>query len=186
MKTSSIPSFGRLLWMLALVAGCFIPGRSPSQYIPGLEETNTIHFHEMLSTRFKAGDTNVPILRMDSFRGGASYFCSVEASGKIFSGFSGPVSNSTDWNRSPLTGTNISNVIAILVKLPTSPTEPIPLNKQMHVSGVRSNQYFHFVYDNQKPPAEVRDLCRILGVTMQMAPEIEKKPANIKKADGTH
>lgn len=153
----------RVLLASATISGffCFCP-ESSAQEIPGMLETNAIKYHERLQTLFKAGETNVPLLVIDSFAGGIHH-CTLNSTGKIISSFSGRAANVTDWNHPPLSRTNLDALISVLNRLPVPGAEEVPLYSQIHVSGIRSNEFIHYVYNVQHPPRELKHLCGIIG-----------------------
>jgi hypothetical protein len=163
-----------LVWATIVAAGCLCPARAQGQDIPGLAETNTIRFHEELRTRFAAGDTNVPLLRMDSFAGG-HYGCSVDKTGTVRTFFTDRFQNSR--SGSSLNGTNLDLLIRLIHKLPASRAGDIPLYQQLHVSGICSNQFVHHVYDLMDLPKEVRRLYEVTGASLVgAAPPAGKAP----------
>src|SRR5947208_9506544 len=88
-----------------------------AQNIPGLMETNSIRFHESLCNRFHAGDTNVPLLRLDSFEGPLKGG-SVTKAGKLSSGWYNGISNPGSWRT--LTTTNLMLLVEAMDALPPS------------------------------------------------------------------
>ncbi len=132
------------------------------QTIPGQIESNLVHYHENLPSRFKAGDTNVPLLRVDSLKGPVCT-CNIEKNGRVITSGSNGISNWTDWNRPLLTATNLQALNEAINRLPPSTTGTIPLRRQIHVSGIRSNECFHAVYDVDDLPGEVCKVLKIIG-----------------------
>lgn len=131
-----------------------------AQNIPGRLETNSINFHEDLCKRFKAGDTNVPLLKLDSFEGPLKGG-SLSREGKIASGWYNGISNPGSWRS--LDKTNLVLVIKAIDALPPAHNEPLPLKRQLHISGIRSNQCFHAIYDLNECPKEVGKLLDLFG-----------------------
>jgi hypothetical protein len=131
-----------------------------AQTIPGMLETNSIKFHEDLCARFKAADTNVPLLVLDSFEGPLKNG-SVSREGKLRSGWYNGISNPAHWDT--LTTNRLALLVQAMDALPTSCTNSLPLKRQAHVSGIRSNGCFHFVYDLGDCPKEVKNLFDLFG-----------------------
>jgi hypothetical protein len=164
-----------LLAALAIAIICCYCPAAQGQDIPGDEETNTIRFHDELRTRFAAGNTNVPLLRMDSFAG-AIHTCSVDKTGKITTYFFNRFQNSSG-SGSSLNGTNLDLLIHLINNLPASRTNDIPLFHQLHVSGICSNQFVHHVYDLMDVPKEVRRLYEVTRTSLVgAAPPAGKAP----------
>ena len=140
---------------------------SPAQTV-GTSPAMIIAEHELLNTRFRAGDTNSPALVMDWYsRGG--HMCRVERSGKVLSAFSG-FSSFTTPNKGQLDSTNQLLLAQAIDVLPQSKA-PVTAERQIHVSGIRSNQWFHFVYDRGRIPKEVRKLYEITGAPIKSTSE---------------
>ena len=152
-RAKQAAAYSALLLMLAL--------RALGQTVPGSIETNTIKFHEALAARFKSGETNLPLVLVDSL-GPTLYFWSVERTGAVIAGFYNGVSNAGG-NRPPLSPTNLQAVAETLNRLPASAVQSLPLKKQLHISGIRSNGWFHVVYDLDNPPEEAERLSRLVG-----------------------
>ncbi len=162
-----------------MIAHC-IAGRAWGQDIPGLLETNVIRLHENLSTRFKAGDTNVPLLRIDSF-GSTIDFCSVDRSGKVITGFCNRVSNSTDWNKPPLNATNLTMLIQAMNTLPASAKESLPLHRQVTTSAAYAvTSAFTSFTTPRTLQTKPEELCGIAGASFMGAPKAKGKAVTPK------
>jgi hypothetical protein len=124
-----------------------------------------IELHERFADRFKAGDTNVPLLLMNWFAAW-NYGCSVEKSGQVRFGGSGGLSN---WGspRASLSETNLRSLIETINHLPPPSDESLPYPRQIVISGIRSNQWFHGVYDRAKVPEQVEKLFEMTGVSLE-------------------
>ncbi len=145
-----------------LCLGIFVATQTGAlgQNIPSWFQTNSVQAHEALYSRFKAGDTNLPLLRVDVFQGlPQTGFAGKD--GKLWSYQCGSISNH-GWSRT-LGPTELALLIKVVNALPPPSKEPIPLDRQIHISGVRSNQWFHFVYDIQAFPREVEEICKTFG-----------------------
>ncbi len=137
-----------------------INARYTGQTLPGTDPSQSIKWHAELARRFKAGDTNVSPLVVTWFDG-ATFFVRVEEkTGKIISGFSGFSQRGSP--RGTLDGTNQQLLVKTLADLPLPPKEILPDRRQILISGIRSNQWFHAVYDRAKLPEQVARLCNIL------------------------
>ena len=109
---------------------------------------------------FKAGDTNVPLFEMDWFAP-TVHFCRVSQVGKgsarrdVGYAIQDGVSISLD-------ETNLQALIETLNRLPTPPKHTLPIERQIVVGCIRSNQWVSAVYDRANIPSE---LDRISGIT---------------------
>ncbi len=139
---------------------CLVWASVTAQNIPGLMESNSISFHESLCARYRAGDTNLPLLRLDSFEGPLKGG-SVTKDGKLASGWYNGISNPSSWRT--LNNTNLTLLKEALEALPASNTNVLALRRQVHISGARSNGYYHSVYDLNDCPKEVRRLFELFG-----------------------
>lgn len=118
----------------------------------------------------KRGDTNAPLLAMDWFYEYGNYFCRVSQSGNVRSardvgyaiqGGSGISS------RFALDSTNRPLLEAAINDLPSSSKKSLPKERQIWVSGIRSNQWFQFVYDRANIPLEVEKLYDMTGAYLE-------------------
>lgn len=147
-----------------------------AQMDPVSSQRRSLTNHETFCARFKAGDTNLPLLRIDilewPLRG-----ASVSKEGKIAGGWHSGISNSRV--DGTLAGTNFELLVKAIIALPPSGKESIPLDRQMHVSVVRSNECSHLVYDVKRRPKEVEALCDILGwpFASPKTPERKESPS---------
>lgn len=161
-----------MIWAAAIAIVCWFGNSAAGQSIPGTEPNEHVQWHEGFAGRFKAGDTNVPMLAMSWYAGGTE-FCTVERSGKVvtlFLGFSaagspGHLLDTT--NRLLLTET--------INTLPSQPNVSVPPGSQILVSGIRSNQWFRFAYDRSDVPKEVRKLYEITGARLDEAQKPQGK-----------
>ena len=154
---------GRCAWVFAqILMSCCVAQPACSQSIPGSLEATLVQAQKSLGDRFRSGDTNVPLLRLDSFQGPIRS-CSIERSGKIISSSSNGISNSTDWNRPALTTTNLQRLVEVMNGLSSAPKGSIPLRRQIHLSGMRSNEWFYFVYDADNLPNAMHGILEIIG-----------------------
>ncbi len=147
------------LW-LSFLSGVLFFGYFDSSVLaqggPGVMEWYALRHLDELSERFKAGDTNVPLLGVELFKGFI-----VSRSGKLSCGWSGPVSN-TGSSRM-LASTNLALFVEAINSLPPHTNSPTKLNGQLHVCGIRSNQWFHLVYDLNDCPEEVKRLLDLFS-----------------------
>ncbi len=111
---------------------------------------------------FKAGDPNVPLLEMDWFSP-TVYFCRVNQSGKgaarrdVGYAIQSGVSISLD-------ETNLQALVEIINKLPPPPKHSLPVERQIVLGCIRSNQWFRAVYDRADIPKEIQQVSEIAGV----------------------
>lgn len=144
------------------------------------------HFAAM----FKAGDTNAPLLAMDWFFDHGNYFCRVSQSGDVRSardvghaiqGGSGISS------RFSLDSTNRPLLEVAINALPASSKKSLPKERQIWVSGIRSNQWFQFVYDRANIPLEVESLYGMTGAYLEwFIPLVGSKPDGVNHAMSQH
>ncbi len=122
--------------------------------------------HKRFASLFKAGDTNAPLLAMDWFSDHGVYFCRVSQAGNVSSardvghaiqGGSGISS------RFSLDTTNRPLLEAAINSLPASSVKSLSMERQILVSGIRSNQWFGRVYDRANIPTEVERLYDLTG-----------------------
>jgi hypothetical protein len=137
------------------------------QNIPSWMQTNSVRAHEELYSQFKAGDTNLPLLRVDVFHGMPQTGLA-RKDGRLFSYQEGSISNH-GWSRT-LGPTGLARLIEVMDALPPSSTGPIPLDRQIHISGMRSNQWFHVVYDIDACPKGVAEICKTFGAPFDRHP----------------
>ena len=108
---------------------------------------------------FKAGNTNVPLLEMDWF-GPTVHFCRVNQSGRgsarrdVGHAKQDGVSISLD-------ETNLHLLIETINQLSPPPTHSLPIERQIVLGCIRSNQWFHAVYDRADIPAKIEKLAEI-------------------------
>jgi len=117
--------------------------------------------HGRFASLFKAGDTNAPLLAMDWFSDHGVYFCRVTQSGNVYSArdVGLAIQNSSGIPaRFSADSTNRLLLEATINALPASSSKSLPKERQILVSGVRSNQWFQRVYDRENVPAEVEKL----------------------------
>ena len=162
-------AFDVLLGLVALVVGGYLALMLLAMYWPRLSGgTRGKHFreHSHFASQFQAGDTNAPLLAMDWFSDHGVYFCRVSQSGNVRSardvghaiqGGSGISS------RSSLDSTNQPLLEAAIDSLPPSAGRSLPKERQILVSGIRSNQWFKRVYDRANVPPAVERLYELTG-----------------------
>ena len=79
---------------------------------------------------------------------------------------------------SPLTTTNLDTtnlelLVETINQLPPSTTKPISIDRQIHVSGMRSNRWFQVHYNINNPPDEVGRLYDIMHVPFRSKPKTQ-------------
>lgn len=114
---------------------------------------------------FRAGDTNVPLLAMDWFSQ-ATHFCRVNQSG------SGSARRDVGYaiqngNNISLDTANRFLLVQTINQLPLQSKHFLPQNRQIIISGIRSNQWFQCVYDRANVPEEVERLFEITGAYLE-------------------
>ena len=117
--------------------------------------------HSRFAAQFKAGDTNVPLLAMDWFDDYVVHFCWVTRSGSVRfardTGYAVQSGKSIPSRFSPGT-TNRIWLEHLISALPQSKISSLPKNRQILVSGICSNNWFHRVYDRADVPPALEDL----------------------------
>lgn len=125
-----------------------------------------IKWHEKLAQDYKSGKTNdLLLLRMDWFSDPNSpspgyyrvHWFTLRPSGHVFGGAS---SISNGGYVYTLNKTDLALVVEAINKLPEPPVEPLPYERQIVISGVRSNEWFHAVYDRANIPKEVTEVFK--------------------------
>jgi len=169
MKPNSI---GLWIHLMFMVSGCVSTTLaqgigSPVNLINGI--------HEKYAAQFGAGITNVPLLRMDwfpscTYRDGRTNdtcchnFCEVDQSGNVRQGWvciSNPGVQTTS-----LTRTNLEALVSTIKRLPPPRQEALSPTNEIIISGIRSNQWFHAVYNRTKTPRAVKTLHEIAGAPL--------------------
>jgi hypothetical protein len=153
-----------IIFLLLALLPAFWPALS------GGSRSRHIDQQKHFAALFKAGDTNAPLLAMDWFYEHGNYFCRVSQSGNVNSardvghaiqGGSGISS------RFALDSTNRPLLVAAISALPASSKKSLPKERQIWVSGIRSNQWFQFVYDRANIPVEVENLYDMTGAYLE-------------------
>ena len=70
-------------------------------------------------------------------------------------------SNYTHWGT--LNQTNLALLLEAVDKLPEPPKGTLPYERQILISGIRSNEWFHAVYDRANIPEEVKKVYQLSG-----------------------
>lgn len=110
---------------------------------------------------FKAGDTNVPLFAMDWFAP-TVHFCRVNQAGQgaarrdVGHAIQAGVSISLD-------ETNLQALVETINHLPPPPKHSLPVERQIVVSCIRSNQWFRATYDRGDIPRELERVSEITG-----------------------
>ena len=135
----------RSYWACASVIGCnFVFAAVGQGMRSGNPDAYIKELHD-LAGRFKAGETNVSILAMGWFSHGVN-FCQVEQSGRVVAGLNTGLSIRGGSNRDSLDVTNRLMLLDTINNLPPPPSRSIPTERQVVISGIRSNQWFYGVY----------------------------------------
>lgn len=171
-----------VIWACITFVGVFavIGGINPSSLTVGTRGRymrQQDHFAEI----FKAGDTNVPLLEMDWFAP-TVHFCRVSQSGKgsarrdVGHAIQSGVSISLD-------ETNLQALVETINHLPTPPKRSLPIEQQIVVGCIRSNQWFRAVYDRANIPKELERASEITGAYLPwFVPEVQGM--QVARADG--
>lgn len=121
---------------------------------------------------FRAGDTNAPLLAMDWFSHGVHY-CRINQSGNGFSALDVGYAKEGG-NRISLDGTNRLLLVQAINQLPLQVKHFLPSERQIVISGIRSNQWFQCVYDREDVPIAVEKLYEMTGAYLEwFMPEVE-------------
>jgi len=150
--------FGVFAVFLVLSLCPSLSGGTPS--IPIEEQRHFVNI-------FKAGDTNAPLLAMNWVSERVDYSCYLSQSGNIYSVISAIQGGSGASSKFALDSTNRPLLFAAINSLPASSKKSLPKERQIWVSGMRSNQWFQFVYDRANIPFEVEKLYQITGAELK-------------------
>ena len=150
------------IWACFAFVGVFaiIGGINPSS-LTGGTRGRYMRAQEHYAEAFKAGDTNVPLLEMDWFAP-TVHFCRVNQSGKgsarrdVGHAIQAGVSISLD-------ETNMQALVETINHLPPPPKHSLPVERQIVVGCIRSNQWFRAVYDRANIPQELERVSEITG-----------------------
>lgn len=149
-------------WACIAFVGIFavIGGINPSS-LTGGTRGRYMRAQEHYAEAFKAGDTNVPLLEMDWFAP-TVHFCRVSQSGKgsarrdVGHAIQAGVSISLD-------ETNMQALVETINHLPPPSKHSLPVERQIVVGCIRSNQWFRAVYDRADIPNELEKISEITG-----------------------
>jgi hypothetical protein len=131
--------------------------------------TSDIHIAEQkhFASLFDAGDTNAPMVAMDWFTDqDAVYFCRVSQEGKVDAardvGYAIQGGGGIG-SRISMDDTNRALLKRAIDALPPSSTKALPKERQILISGIRSNHWFQSSYDRANIPPEVEALYSLTG-----------------------
>jgi len=147
---------------LCFVFAFLLPFYANAQGMRGSDLASTIKWHDELASRFKAGDTNVPLLSMAWFFSGV-WFCNVDQAGGVSAGLDTGHSIRGGLGKVPLNETNRALIVQLINSLPPPPSQLVPDERKIVLSGIRSNQWFQNIYDRANVPKEVEQLYEITG-----------------------
>jgi hypothetical protein len=123
-------------------------------------------------------DTNQPLLAMDWFVGPHSVqVCHVSQSGQVFS-----ARNVINWaiqggQRKQLDASNLALVVSIINSLPPTSSQALPRERLLVVRGMRTNQWFEYVYDREHVPDEIEKLYQMTGGYLEwFIPKVSSNP----------
>ncbi len=166
----AVESLKSLLIALAFLAvagmGTWLAVSTYRQVFGGRTRWSHALAHTWFASQFKAGDTDAPLLAMDWFSDHGVYFCRVTQTGRVFSARDvghaiqggGEISSSISFG-----STNRALLDAAMNALPASSDKRLRKERQLLVSGVRSNQWFARTYDRANIPVEVERLYELTG-----------------------
>lgn len=123
---------------------------------------------DQFGIQFEKGDTNTPLLAMDWFVGPRTdYYCYVSRAGQANS-----ARNVINWaiqggNHFQLDQTNLDLLVATMNALPSPPKVQPPQERWLVIRGIRTNQWFKYVYDRKNIPSEVEKLFGLTGGYLQ-------------------
>jgi hypothetical protein len=175
--------FIHIIWACFALVGVLavIGGINPSS-LTGRTRGRYMRAQEHYAEAFKAGDTNVPLLEMDWFAP-TVHFCRVSQTGKgsarrdVGHAIQAGVSISLD-------ETNLQALVETINHLPTPPKSSLPVERQIVVGCIRSNQWFRAVYDRANIPHELEKISEITGAYLPwFVPEAQGYPAAISKQE---
>ncbi|HEX3857416.1 MAG TPA: hypothetical protein VHY30_08980 [Verrucomicrobiae bacterium] len=154
--------FIHIMWAgFAFVGVLAVIGEIYPSSLTGGTRGRYMRAQEHYAEAFKAGDTNVPLLEMDWFAP-TVHFCRVSQSGKgsarrdVGHAIQAGVSISLD-------ETNLQALVETINHLPAPPKKSLPVERQIVVGCIRSNQWFHAVYDRANIPNELEIISEITG-----------------------
>ena len=126
----------------------------------------TAEYHKSLARDFKSKRTNdIPVLRMDWFSDPdipspgfyRVHWFTLNRSGLASTGVSS-ISNFARWPTLDKTGLLL--LFEAVSRLPEPPRGTLPYERQIIISGIRSNEWFHAVYDRARIPKEVKEVFK--------------------------
>jgi hypothetical protein len=135
--------------------------------------SHTVKYDDSLAATYKSGKTNaVPLLRLYWFSDPDGHtpayyrvhWFNLDQSGQASTGVSS-ISNGARWYI--LNKTNLLSLLEAVKKLPGPPKERLAYERQIIISGVRSNEWFRAVYDRVAIPKEVAEVFKRTGAHLE-------------------
>jgi len=167
-QASSVLTIAAILYVTP-VSGQTIPALASSAHDTAIAE------QARFETQFRKGDTNAPLLVMDWFSGPhVDQFCRVSQNGAVAS-----ARNVINWaiqgsHWAALDTANMFLLVQTINGLPLRSKPSLPQDRQIIVSGIRSNQWFQCIYDRADIPDEVERLYEITGAYLEWSiPEVK-------------
>lgn len=131
----------------------------------GFVVDHTLESFERVGERFKAGNTNLPLLSIAWFPNlpGLVAFSTVRQDGVVQNGSESDF-GSKGWGPwGPLDATNLSKLRELIDSLPAGTATALLPSRQVLVYGVRSNSWFSRVYDRTNVPFALERICDLSG-----------------------
>ena len=161
-------------WRLAiLLAVCGAPSIEAQGVIGAALPSDTVKYDDSLAATYKSGKTNaVPLLRLYWFSDPDGqtpayyrvHWFSLAQSGQASTGVSS-ISNGAGWYT--LSKADLLSLLEAVGKLPEPPKETLAYDRQIIISGVRSNEWFRAIYDRAAIPKEVAEVFKRTGAHLE-------------------
>jgi hypothetical protein len=157
-------------WRIIGIVLAFCPGIVGPAFAQSLNSESAYDMvdKDSYADLFQKGDTNAPLLAMDWFRGPrVDEFCRVSRSGTIQS-----AREVINWaiqggHRGQLDHTHLQSLIAIINVLPPPTKSTLPQERWLVLRGIRTNEWFKYIYDRADVPKEVEQLYAITGAYLE-------------------
>jgi hypothetical protein len=166
-------AFGhKSFWLGVLLAVCWSRWSKAQGVIGASLPSDTINYDNTLASNFKSGKTNeLPLLRLNWFSDPCGpnqayyriHWFSLGASGEARAGVSSISNGSVGCT---LNKTNLLSLVEAVNRLPEPPKDALPYERQIIISGIRSNQWFRAIYDRATVPKEVREVFNQSGARL--------------------
>jgi hypothetical protein len=160
-------------WLAILVAVCAAPSTDAQGVIGAELPSDTVKYDDSLAATYKSGKTNaVPLLRLYWFSDPdghtpayyREHWFSLAQSGQASTGVSS-ISNGARWYA--LSKTDLLSLFEAVRNLPEPPKGTLAYERQIIISGVRSNEWFRAIYDRAAIPKEVAEVFKRTGAHLE-------------------